>query len=143
MDAMNKKKWCLHGFLLIEMVTALAILSSLLLVISLSLWRSLEWQKEAQMQLKALNLSILQLEKIVEERDAPMTHQEIEGYTIEVARGPVSINQKQIDTLIPPSKNKKPKCVFNPVLITSTWTSLSGKKRAVRLLAGILRQNYE
>jgi len=140
---------CTHlkkGFLLIELLTALAILSVLLLVITTQIWQCICWQQETQLRLDALHAATATLEQAQITRKITKTSTTKNGITVTIEPVDIRIAQKKIDTVIPIitqkmvglEKEKFKKQTFKPISVVSEWESPSGKKRRLQLLTGVL-----
>ena len=128
-----------EGFLLIEVLTALAILGALVIVIMLSLARGIAWNHEAQLRLRALNAATTTIEQLAQGYSA--SGKKIDGCVVTVARSDALINHAQHDKIIP--KTGKSEAPFSIVVVTSEWESTSGGKRFVQLLTGIVTDRQE
>lgn len=124
------------GFLLIEILTALAILGVLVVVIMLALARGIQWNYEARLRLQALNAAKTTLEHLAQGRLSSVSGKKIQGCTVTIRRGDALINQGAHDKKI--SQTRKPIEDFKVVVVTSEWESSSGEKKSVQLLAGIM-----
>ena len=134
------------GFLLIEMVAALAILGIFLFSITHSFSRVIQWQQEALLQLRALNAATLILETVIEQQRLPaLLQRTIDGCTVTVAQEKITV---QSDDLVCVSQKMisdidKAKNNFKAISITAAWNCPSGQKRSLQILTGIMVQNYE
>lgn len=134
------------GFLLIELLIALAILSGLIVIVTTQIWLNLKLQKEAQLRMNAINAAISTAEKFVSEKKIFFgEHKEANGITIIVQPKNIQILQKTIDSELPVLTQAKinnqsimSKIKFEPISITAKWKSLNGKIEKVCLLTGIL-----
>jgi len=130
------------GFLLIELLIALAILSGLALVVSSQIWQTIKIHKEAELRLLALNGAISELDRLVgKKRFMPTSRRTDLGATISIDHAPVQIDQKKIDRTIKPNSMQLPGqdvalCV--PVVAKVEWENCSGKKETLRLVTAIL-----
>lgn len=134
------------GFLLVEMVAALAILGIFLFSITHSLSRVIQWQQEAMLQLRALNAATLILETVVEQQRLPaLLERTIDGCTVTVA--PEKITVQSVDRACVAQKMiggiERAKNNFKAISITAAWDSPSGKRRSLQIFTGIMVQNHE
>jgi len=134
------------GFLLIELLVALAILAGLLLVISSQIWQNIRWHQEAERRLHALNAAITVLDGGLQKSGTVLIDgKDSNGVRVSVASPSVKICQEKIDQLIFPdkqdfmeSKEENPSTTFKTVAAVVEWESLTGKKEKLRLLTGVL-----
>ncbi len=134
----NQKKLpkLLKGFLLIEILTALAILGTLVLVIMLSLAHGIQWNHEAKLRLRALNSATARVERLAQDHQPLASEKKREGCTITVRYGDASINQRKNDKIVP--AESKSTEFFKTVVVTSEWESAYGEKKSIQLLTGIV-----
>lgn len=135
-----------NGFLLIELLTALAILSGLLLVITTQIWQCICWQQEVQLRLDALHAATATIDRVETMKKIKKTTTTENDITITIQPANIRIAQKKIDAVVPviPSKmtelekEKVKKQTFKPVIVTSEWTNAFGKTRRMQFLTGVL-----
>jgi len=134
------------GFLLIELLVALAILSLSLLVITVQLTNTIHWQQEARLRMRALNVAISSLEKMTNGKKFFAARKEIDGFSVAIANACVHIDQEKIDAVIPTTIKKKVEDFenlpeqkkFQPISVTVKWKGASGKEKKLQLLTGAL-----
>jgi len=130
-----------QGFLLIEMIAALAILGVFLFSITHSLSRTIQWQQEAMLQLRALDASTSMLESVVEQQRLPsLLQRTINGCTVTVAPFKLIVQSNDFEyvsqkLIVDTGRADKH---FKAISITSAWDSPSGKKRELQILTGIM-----
>jgi len=132
------------GFLLIELLVALAILSGLTLVVSSQIWQSIKLHKEAELRLSALNCAVSLLDQIAKQKQiTSMSKTTQDGISVVVDKANVAIDQKKIDQIVFPAGQKyeekgEPFWLFEFVQLTVRWKNLSQKKESMRFLTGLL-----
>jgi len=137
----SSKSRSAQGFLLIEMITALAILGVFLFSITHSLSRTIQWQQEAMLQLRALDASRSMLESVVEQQRLPLLLQRtIGGCTVTVAPFKLTVQSHDLEPVSQKSifDTDRTDKHFKAISITSSWDSPSGKKRELQILTGIM-----
>jgi len=135
-----------QGFLLIEMIAALAILGVFLFSITHSLSRTIQWQQEAMLQLRALDAATSMLETVIEQQRLPsLLQRTIDGCTVTVTPLKISVQSDDHERVVLKliASSDKAKKHFKAISITSAWNSPSGKKRKLQILTGIMVQSHD
>ncbi len=131
-----------QGFLLIEFVTALALIGLLVTFISLFLAKGIETQHDTSMRLQALDVATTTVERL---RLGLPIQKKIPQFVVTVHSADVGIDHGKIDVLIPVLANSvrddhKPQTLPlhtnwpQAYIVTVAWKSCAGTQRLVRLM---------
>ncbi|MCK5633024.1 prepilin-type N-terminal cleavage/methylation domain-containing protein, partial [bacterium] len=119
---MCKKKTIQKGFLLIELLVSLFILSVFLVTITGYIGRTFQWKQETAMRIKALNVAISSLGNAAHEKKLIMIKKQIDGFFVTITSKIDNINDQQNNKLLYPKgydqKKIKNKHTFKTFLAT-------------------------
>lgn len=131
-----------NGFLLVELLIALAILSGLTLIVSSQIWQTIKLHKNAELRLAALNHAISALDGCLTQQKKLVSKQWVtdDGMSITLERECNPVDQGAVDSLLSPaSKESIADLPYEPVLVRVEWNSLSNKQEVLTLKTFVLR----
>jgi len=122
------------GYLLIELLIAVSMLSGVALLVFRYQWNIIQAQQNALRRSKAIDHAISWLEKISEKSDiSPLLKKEIDGCKFTIKTSPVHVKYK-------PFKNVVPVTNFKRVTLEAKWADVAGKEKSFCIVTGIIKK---
>jgi len=122
------------GYLLIELLIAVSIISGVALLVLRYQWNIIQIQHNALRRSKALDYAVSWLEQISQKSNIPpFLQKEVDGCRLAIKTGSMQVKSKPFANVLPVTNFKK-------LTLEAKWKDVAGKERSFCIVTGMVQK---